>query len=165
MSQKDPKDFISASYNVYLWFFFQDIDHYGVKLPFQLKPSASGEALFAFQVSDVTFAQKLRCTLTYMMEVCVYLMIVQTIIKIHIILISDLHFSPQGTDGISSQEKLDFWLRLPCSSFMVGRLTQRETVTDLLASGSLIARSSIALENIEIDFSQVWYYSFFFSHF
>lgn len=40
-----------------------------MKLPFQLKASSSGEALFAFEVSDVTFAQKLRCTLTYMTEV------------------------------------------------------------------------------------------------
>lgn len=115
-----------------------DVDHYGVKLPFQLKANASGEALFAFQVSDVTFAQKLRCTLTFMIE---------------------------GSDGISSQEKLDFWLRLPCSSFMIGRLTQRETVTDLLASGSLTARSSMTLENINVDFSQILQRVCFHAHF
>ena len=50
----------------------QNNDHYGVKLPFQLKGSASGEALFAFEVSDVTFAQKLRCTLSYIVEVSVH---------------------------------------------------------------------------------------------
>lgn len=114
-----------------------DTNHYGVKLPFQLNASSSGEALFAFEVSDVTFAQKLRCTLSYMTE---------------------------GTDGISTQEKLDFWLHLPCSSFMIGRLTHRETVTDLLAGGTLTARSSMTLENMLTDFSQVLQRVCFYAH-
>ena len=64
-------------------------------------------------------------------------------------------FFCQGTDHISSQEKLDFWLRLPCSSFMIGRLAHRESVTDLLAGGTLTSRSNMTLENISTEFSQV----------
>ena len=61
----------------------------------------------------------------------------------------------QGAENISTQEKLDFWLHLPCSSFMIGRLSHRDIVTDLLAGGTLTARSNITLENISLDFSQV----------
>lgn len=126
---------VSDSSNVKLM--KSDGDHYGVKLPFQLKAMSSGEALFAFEVSDVTFAQKLRCTLTYMTE---------------------------GAENISTQEKLDFWLHLPCSSFMIGRLSHRDIVTDLLAGGTLTARSNITLENISLDFSQVLQRVCFYAH-
>ncbi|XP_063231721.1 AP-3 complex subunit delta-1 isoform X2 [Bacillus rossius redtenbacheri] len=90
----------------------------GVKLPFHLAPRASSEAQFAFQVLDVTFPQKLRGTLTYMVETC---------------------------DGVSTHEKLDFWLPLAVSSFLVGRLPQRDTVAELLAGGQLACRSSLQL--------------------
>lgn len=38
---------------------------------------------------------------------------------------------------------------------MIGSLSHRDTVTDLLASGTLTARSNVTLENISSDFSQV----------
>lgn len=127
-----------------------------MKLPFQLKASSSGEALFAFEVSDVTFAQKLRCTLSYMIEVCMPVVISKNFLfAMKCFSILNIKFLMQGTDSISTQEKLDFWLHLPCSSFMIGRLTHRETVTDLLAGGTLTARSSMTLDNINVDFSQV----------
>lgn len=43
---------------------------------------------------------------------------------------------------------------------MIGRLSHRETVTDLLAGGTLTARSNMTLENISSDFSQVCYICF-----
>lgn len=60
----------------------------------------------------MTFAQKLRGTLTFMVESC------------------------SGT----SQEKLDFRMLLPCSSFMVGEVSQGDQLTELLQSGQLTAR-------------------------
>jgi hypothetical protein len=61
----------------------------------------------------------------------------------------------QTTDGSSTHEKIDFWLSLPCSTFMIGRLSHRDTVTDLLSSGQLTKRKSILLDNVPEEFSQV----------
>jgi len=61
----------------------------------------------------------------------------------------------QTADGSSTHEKIDFWLSLPCSTFMIGRLSHRDTVTDLLSSGQLTKRKSILLDNVAEEFSQV----------
>ena len=81
-----------------------------MKMNFQLLPMSSSEAHVAILASDVTFAQKLRGTLTYMV---------------------------QNTND-TMQEKLDFTLRLPCSSFIVGRLSHNDILTELLKSGQLL---------------------------
>jgi hypothetical protein len=60
----------------------------------------------------------------------------------------------QTADESSTHEKLDFWLSLPCSTFMIGRLSHRDTVTDLLSSGQLTKRRSMLLDVSE-EFSQV----------
>lgn len=91
----------------------QPKDEYGVKMNFQLLPLSSSEAHVAILVSDVTFSQKLRGTLTYMV---------------------------QGSDN-TVQEKLDFTLRLPCSSFVNGRLSHNDILTELLKSGQLSHKS------------------------
>ena len=39
------------------------------------------------------------------------------------------------------QEKLDFFLPLPCSSFVVGRISHNDILTDLLKSGHLTHKS------------------------
>nr|CAD7255949.1 unnamed protein product [Timema shepardi] len=44
-------------------------DQYNIKLHFHLTAHSSSEAQFAFMVSDVTFPQKMRGTLTYMVQV------------------------------------------------------------------------------------------------
>ncbi|XP_058809166.1 AP-3 complex subunit delta-1 [Phymastichus coffea] len=88
-------------------------DEYGIKMNFQLLPLSSNEAHVAILVSDVTFAQKLRGTLTYMI---------------------------QGSND-TVQEKLDFILRLPCSSFVVGRLCHNDILAELLKSGQLSQKS------------------------
>jgi hypothetical protein len=61
----------------------------------------------------------------------------------------------QIADGSSTHEKLDFWLNLPCSTFMIGRLSHRDTVTDLLSSGQLTKRRSMLLDDVQEEFSQV----------
>lgn len=87
-------------------------EEYGVKLPFQLPPQSSKETQFTISISDVTFAQKLRGILTYMLE------------------------SIEGT----LQEKLDFTVNLSCSKFMVGHLSHKDILTELLKSGQLVSR-------------------------
>ncbi|KAF7411290.1 hypothetical protein HZH66_000186 [Vespula vulgaris] len=87
-------------------------DAYGMKLPFQLPPQSSKETQFTILISDVTFAQKLRGTLTYMLE------------------------NVEGT----MQEKLDFTINLSCSKFMVGHLSHKDILTELLKSGQLVSR-------------------------
>ncbi|XP_066997437.1 AP-3 complex subunit delta-1 [Anabrus simplex] len=107
----------------------EDINsQYGIKLPFQLLPSSTNEAHFAFQVMEVTQPQKLRGTLTYMV---------------------------QNSDGDSTHEKLDFWLTIPCSGFMVGQLSPSDSVTDLLSNGQLSHRYSVNVTEVTRDFSQV----------
>ncbi|KAL2740894.1 AP-3 complex subunit delta-1 [Vespula squamosa] len=87
-------------------------DGCGMKLPFQLPPRSSKETQFTILISDVTFAQKLRGTLTYMLE------------------------NVEGT----MQEKLDFTINLSCSKFMVGHLSHKDILTELLKSGQLVSR-------------------------
>ncbi|KAF7417579.1 hypothetical protein HZH68_000232 [Vespula germanica] len=87
-------------------------DGCGMKLPFQLPPQSSKETQFTILISDVTFAQKLRGTLTYMLE------------------------NVEGT----MQEKLDFTINLSCSKFMVGHLSHKDILTELLKSGQLVSR-------------------------
>lgn len=77
---------------------------------FQLNPLSSSDGHVSILVSDVTFAQKLRGTLTYMVQ-----------------------YSKD-----TMQEKLDFTLRLPCSSFIVGRISHNDILTELLKSGQLL---------------------------
>ncbi|XP_012531460.2 AP-3 complex subunit delta-1 [Monomorium pharaonis] len=87
-------------------------DEFGIKLPFQLPLQSNKETEFTVQVSDVTFAQRLRGTLTYMFE------------------------STEGTQ----QEKLDFTVPLSCSKFMVGHLSHKDILTELLKSGQLVSK-------------------------
>ncbi|XP_014597795.1 PREDICTED: AP-3 complex subunit delta-1 [Polistes canadensis] len=89
-----------------------DGEEYGMKLPFQLPPQSSKETQFTILISDVTFAQKLRGTLTYMLE---------------------------NLDG-TIQEKLDFTINLSCSKFMIGHLSHKDILTELLKSGQLVSR-------------------------
>lgn len=96
-----------------------------MKLNFQLLPKASTEAQLSIVVSDVTFPQKLRGSLSYMVE------------------------SSVGT----VQEKLDFTMHVSCSSFMVGQLSHRDILTELLKSGQLTAKVKKEVAQRE-DFSR-----------
>ncbi|PNF29931.1 AP-3 complex subunit delta-1 [Cryptotermes secundus] len=103
-------------------------DQFGIKMHFQLPARCNSEAQLAFHVTDVTFPHKVRGTVTYMVQIA---------------------------DGSSTHEKLDFWLNLPCSTFMIGRLSHRDTVTDLLSSGQLTKRRSMLLDDVQEEFSQI----------
>lgn len=103
-------------------------DQFGIKMHFQLPAGCNSEAQLAFHVTDITYPHKVRGTVTYMV---------------------------QTADGSSTHEKIDFWLSLPCSTFMIGRLSHRDTVTDLLSSGQLTNRKSIHLDNVPEEFSQI----------
>ncbi|CAL1684949.1 unnamed protein product [Lasius platythorax] len=101
-------------------------DEFGIKLPFQLPLQSSKETQFTVLVSDVTFAQRLRGTLTYMFE------------------------SKNGTE----QEKLDFTVHLSCSKFMVGHLSHKDILTELLKSGQLVSKIRTEV-TISLDFEVV----------
>ncbi|GAB1868903.1 AP-3 complex subunit delta-1 [Camponotus japonicus] len=101
-------------------------DEFGIKLPFQLPLQSSKETEFTVLVSDVTFAQRLRGTLTYMFE---------------------------GRNG-TEQEKLDFTVHLSCSKFMVGHLSHKDILTELLKSGQLISKIREEV-TISLDFDMV----------
>lgn len=99
-------------------------DEFGIKLNFQLLPKTNTEAELSIIVSDVTFPQKLRGSLTYMVE------------------------SSIGT----VQEKLDFTMQLSCSNFMIGHLSHKDILTELLKSGQLTAKIKKEVSRCE-DFS------------
>jgi AP-3 complex subunit delta-1 len=77
---------------------------------FQLLPLSSSEAHIAILVSDVTFAQKLRGILTYII---------------------------QGFNN-TIHEKLDFILHLPCSTFIIDRISHGDILIELLKSDQLL---------------------------
>ncbi|KOC63594.1 AP-3 complex subunit delta-1 [Habropoda laboriosa] len=85
-------------------------DKLGVKLPFELPPKTSKETQFTIIISNVTFAQKLRGTLTYTV----------------------------GTKTAGFYDKLEFTMYLACSKFMVGHLPHKHILTELLISGHLV---------------------------
>lgn len=87
-------------------------------------PKTNTEAELSIIVSDVTFPQKLRGSLTYMVE------------------------SAIGT----VQEKLDFTMQLSCSNFMIGHLSHKDILTELLKSGQLTAKIKKEISRCE-DFS------------
>lgn len=86
---------------------------------FQLLPLGSGEARINILISEVTFAQKLRGTLTYMVQV----------------------------SENTNQEKLDFTLLFTCSSFILGRIFHNDILTELLKSGQLLYKSKNEINN------------------
>ncbi|XP_046474561.1 AP-3 complex subunit delta-1 isoform X1 [Neodiprion pinetum] len=102
-------------------------DEFEMKTRFQLLPNSNNVTQFTMSVSDVTFTQKLRGTLAYMIE---------------------------GESG-TSQEKLDFVLTLPCSSFMIGHISHKDILTELLSSGQLTEKIKNEVESSGQDFSQL----------
>lgn len=102
-------------------------DEFGLKLQFQLPPNSSNETQFTISISDVTFSQKLRGSLTYMIE----------------------------GESETSQEKLDFVLTLPCSSFMVGHLSHGDILTELLSGGQLTEKIKSEVDSGGQEFSQL----------
>ncbi|XP_033322431.1 adaptor-related protein complex 3, delta 1 subunit-like garnet isoform X1 [Megalopta genalis] len=83
-------------------------DKSGIFLPFELPSQASEKTEITISIKDVTFAQKLSGALTYVFE---------------------------------NEEKIfhtvDFTMQLSCSKFMVGHLSHRDILTELLKSDQL----------------------------
>lgn len=100
-----------------------------VPLEVVLRPGgSSAQCSVPIYVPDTTSAHKLRGTLSYI---------------------------KQGDDG-SSQDKIDFWLRVNVSTFLSAVMSGSETYTDLLTNGQLIHRSSVLLRPVVArDFPQV----------
>ncbi|XP_071450099.1 AP-3 complex subunit delta-1 [Hetaerina americana] len=100
-----------------------------------LVPGASSEMAFSLLVTEPTSPHKLRATLTYILD--------------------------QGNAG-SSHEKLDMWLMVPCSAYLLdgssmssGQMSEA-SFADLLSSGELGYRRSVSLTStVHITFPQV----------
>ncbi|XP_076298651.1 adaptor-related protein complex 3, delta 1 subunit-like garnet [Lasioglossum baleicum] len=83
-------------------------DKFGIFVPFELPPQASEETEFTISIKDVTFAQNLSGTLTYVFE-----------------------------SEANVCHTIDFVMHLMCSKFMVGHLSHRDILTELLKSDQL----------------------------
>ncbi|KAK6617430.1 hypothetical protein RUM43_014439 [Polyplax serrata] len=97
-----------------------------IKLDFQLNCQQTREVQFGFKVSDCSTAHKIRGTLTY---------------------------KYQNSEGISTQDKIDLWLRFPISSLFSNYTASQMEYSGLLAGGSLIGKQTFHVENQ--SFSQV----------
>ncbi|XP_008558668.1 AP-3 complex subunit delta-1 [Microplitis demolitor] len=97
----------------------------GIKIRAPLAPSVSTEVHLSIVVSDDTFAQKLRGSLTYMVE----------------------------NEGGMIQEKLDFTLRLSHCSFLMGSLSHSYILTELLNGDQLTFKTKNKIK-LTRDFSQ-----------
>nr|XP_006815142.1 PREDICTED: AP-3 complex subunit delta-1-like [Saccoglossus kowalevskii] len=110
--------------------------HDGVKVPFQLPPSAANEGQFAFTLQNITMNQKLKGTLTYMIK------------------------DDEGT----TCEKIDFKLLLPVSAYFLGAPCNSDRFAELLGSGDLSFKSSINLTTRDTEFSHIVAKTCFYGH-
>ncbi|KAL0277639.1 UNVERIFIED_CONTAM: hypothetical protein PYX00_004861 [Menopon gallinae] len=91
-----------------------------IKLDFQLGSQQRQEVEFVFRVSDCTVPHKLRGTLAYKV---------------------------QDSDGIATQDKIDFWIRFPVSTLFSNYTASQSEYSSLLAGGSLLSKQSFLIEN------------------
>ncbi|XP_071853079.1 AP-3 complex subunit delta-1-like isoform X3 [Apostichopus japonicus] len=101
--------------------------HDGVKVPFQLPPSATNEGQFAFKINSINMSQKLRGTLTYVVK---------------------------DDDG-STSEKLDFKVHLPISSYVTATPCNSDQFARLLSGGDLTGKSSVTAQLGNSEFREV----------
>ncbi|XP_039286547.1 AP-3 complex subunit delta-1 isoform X2 [Nilaparvata lugens] len=93
-----------------------------------LRPGGYEQCLVNIQVMNITTAQKLRGTISYIQ---------------------------QGDDG-SSQDKMDFWLRVNVSAFLSTVISNSDAYSDLLSSGQLVHSANLNLRPVvNKDFPQV----------
>uniref|UniRef100_A0A914VDM2 AP-3 complex subunit delta n=1 Tax=Plectus sambesii TaxID=2011161 RepID=A0A914VDM2_9BILA len=86
-----------------------------LKVPFNLPQGVSNEHVFRFAVEAINVPQKLRGTLTFLVE----------------------------TENGSVPEKIDFHLKFPCVSFTVPATIGSDAFSELISSGELEASSSL----------------------
>ncbi|GIY52654.1 AP-3 complex subunit delta-1 [Caerostris extrusa] len=125
------KDFdISIIETVNLKIIKEKEDGINGKLPPVILPGATSEYHVTLAVDNIALNQKLRGSLTYIVK----------------------------DTSSTSQEKLDFKLNVPASTFMVGEMhprDTRDTFTELLSSNDLSARDSIMIDVQNHDFRHI----------
>ncbi|CAG0900344.1 unnamed protein product, partial [Darwinula stevensoni] len=102
----------------------------GISVPFQLPPASSVEYKYSFRVDCITVPQKLRGTLTYMLEM------------------------PDG----ATHKKLDFSLRFPVTAFLLTGLPPGEGEVGfarLLSGGELTAKGTVTVTEVSEEFPLV----------
>ncbi|XP_005107703.1 AP-3 complex subunit delta-1 isoform X2 [Aplysia californica] len=108
-----------------------------VKVPFVLLPEAQNEGQFAFTVDNITMPQKLRGTLTYILK------------------------SPDS----STQDKVDFKISLPCSTYLVSTPCTSEEFAALLSNGELEEKASTKFSAVDAQLSPMLARVCFYLHF
>uniref|UniRef100_H2ZNY7 AP-3 complex subunit delta Mu C-terminal domain-containing protein n=1 Tax=Ciona savignyi TaxID=51511 RepID=H2ZNY7_CIOSA len=98
--------------------------HDALSVPFSLPPSARNECQLDFSATSVTMPQRLKGTVTYMLQ--------------------------DETRQHTNQEKLDFKLHLPCSSYLIPSPLSSHHFTKLLSSGDLGDKATLQLNKPDI---------------
>uniref|UniRef100_A0A2C9KBU6 AP-3 complex subunit delta domain-containing protein n=1 Tax=Biomphalaria glabrata TaxID=6526 RepID=A0A2C9KBU6_BIOGL len=111
--------------------------HDAVKVPFVLLPEAQNEGQFAFLIDKITMPQKLRGTLTYILK---------------------------SGDG-STQDKVDFKINLPCSTYLVSTSSTSDNFASLLSSGEITEKASLKFTPSDTQLSHMLAKTCFFLHF
>ncbi|BFY99699.1 hypothetical protein BsWGS_02740 [Bradybaena similaris] len=111
--------------------------HDAVKVPFLLLPEAQNEGQFAFMVDQITVPQKLRGTLTYILK---------------------------SADG-ATQDKVDFKISLPCSTYLVTTPCSSEQFASLLSSGETTEKVSQKFTPTDAQLSHILTKVCFYLHF
>uniref|UniRef100_A0A0B7A1L1 AP-3 complex subunit delta n=1 Tax=Arion vulgaris TaxID=1028688 RepID=A0A0B7A1L1_9EUPU len=111
--------------------------HDAVKVPFVLLPEAQNEGQFAFTVDQITIPQKLRGTLTYIRKTA---------------------------DG-ATQDKVDFKIDLPCSTYLVATSYTSEQLASLLSGGEMTEKSSQKFVPVDLQLTHILAKVCFYLHF
>lgn len=111
--------------------------HDAIRVPFVLLPEAQNEGQFAFTVDNITTPQKLRGTLTYIVK----------------------------TDEGSTQDKVDFKINLPCSTYLVATPSTSEEFSALLSGTEACEKSSLKFSPSETQLAQILARTCFYLHF
>ncbi|KAH9491695.1 AP-3 complex subunit delta-1 [Bulinus truncatus] len=111
--------------------------HDAVKVPFVLLPEAQNEGQFAFLIDKITMPQKLRGTLTYILK---------------------------SADG-STQDKVDFKINFPCSTYLVTTSSSSDSFASLLSSGEMAEKASLKFTPTDSQLSHMLAKTCFFLHF
>ncbi|XP_078484816.1 AP-3 complex subunit delta-1 isoform X1 [Ciona intestinalis] len=102
-----------------------NLSHDAVQIPFSLPPSARNECQLEFTASSVTMPQRLKGTITYMVQ--------------------------DDTKQHTNQEKLDFKLHLPCSAYLMSTPLSSDRFTKLLSSGEVTDKASYQFNNTDMS--------------
>ncbi|KAK3753179.1 hypothetical protein RRG08_024453 [Elysia crispata] len=111
--------------------------HDAIRVPFVLLPEAQNEGQFAFTVENITMPQKLRGTLTYIVK----------------------------TEEGSTQDKVDFKINLPCSTYLVATPSTSEEFSTLLSGSEACEKCSLKFSPIETQLALILAKTCFYLHF